>query len=120
MKKQLVESLNTIKQLHGIYDNDEYMIDKLHNYIQKNLPKIMNNLKTTNDERITRTNELTHEYKNFISTYLNNNKYFYVSATERFLSFYDGINYSIITEDTILHHILTTIYKRAHITQLEI
>lgn len=110
MKKQLVESLNTIKQLHGIYDNDEYMIDKLHNYIQKNLPKIMNNLKTTNDERITRTNELTHEYKNFISTYLNNNKYFYVSATERFYH-YDGINYSIITEDTILHHILTTITK---------
>ena len=46
MKKQLTESLNTIKKLHNLYNNDEHMIEKLHNYIQKNLPKIMNNLKT--------------------------------------------------------------------------
>lgn len=110
MKNQLTESLNTIKQLHNLYKNDEHMIDKLHNYIQKNLPKIMNNLKNANDERISRTNELTQEYKNFISNYLNSNKYFYISATERYYH-YDGVNYTMTTEDSILHHILTTITK---------
>lgn len=110
MKNQLSDSLNAIKQLHNTYDNDRYMSEKLHNYIQNNLPKIMENLKKINEERINRTNELTHEYKNFIKDFLNNNKYFYLTATERFF-YYDGINYSITSEDSILHHILTTITK---------
>jgi hypothetical protein len=103
----------TIKQLQKLdkkYENDSFMHDRLHSYIQNNLPNIMKNIKTSNDERISRNNALTFEFHTFIRKYLNENKYFYVSATDKFYV-YDGVNYKVTNEDYILHNILTTITK---------
>jgi hypothetical protein len=106
----LSKTIKQLQKLDKIYENDPQMHDKLHSYIQNNLPNIMKNIKNSNDERISRTKGLNVEFHTFIRKYLNENKYFYVSATEKFYV-YDGVNYNVTNEDAILHHILTTITK---------
>lgn len=108
--KELSKSIKQLQSLNALYKNDEYMCEKLHLYVQNNLPNIMKNIKISNDQRVSRANVLNNEFHSFIRKYLNENKYFYVSATEKFY-IYDGINYKITNEDAILHHILTTITK---------
>ena len=108
--ENLSKSIRQLQTLDKLYITDSFMYDMLHSYIQNNLPNIMKNIKNSNDERVSRNNELNVEFHTFIRKYLNENKYFYVSATEKFYV-YDGINYKVTNEDAILHHILTTITK---------
>lgn len=108
--ENLTKSIRQLQTLDKLYSADSFMYDKLHLYIQNNLPNIMKNIKNSNDERISRNNELNVEFRTFVVKYLNENKYFYVSATEKFYV-YDGVNYKVTNEDAILHHILTTITK---------
>ena len=110
----LSDSIKQLQMLDKLYANDTFMHDKLHSYIKNNLPNIMNNIKNLNNERISRNNELNLEFNTFIGKYLNENKYFYVSATEKFY-IYDGVNYKVTNEDSILHHILTTITKERNL-----
>lgn len=106
----LTKSIKQLQILDKLYGCDTFMLGKLHSYIQNNLPHIMKNIKSSNDERISRTNVLNVEFHTFIRKYLSENKYFYVSATEKFYT-YDGVNYRNTNEDAILHNILTTITK---------
>jgi len=108
--ENLSKSIRQLQTLDKLYITDSFMYDRLHSYIQNNLPNIMKNIKNSNDERVSRNNELNVEFHTFIRKYLNENKFFYVSATEKFYV-YDGINYKVTNEDAILHHILTTITK---------
>jgi hypothetical protein len=101
-------STTTIMELFDKYQHDPYMQAKLHNYVCVQLPTIMENIKKTRDERQQRIAELTIEQDEFIERFLNMHRYFYVSTTEKFVS-YDGKTYEITGEDNILHHILTTI-----------
>ena len=110
----LSNSIKQLQTLDKLYANDTFMHDKLHSYIKNNLPNIMNNIKNLNNERISRNNELNLEFNTFIGKYLNENKYFYVSATEKFY-IYDGVNYKVTNEDSILYHILTTITKERNL-----
>ena len=110
----LSNSIKQLQTLDKLYANDTFMHDKLHSYIKNNLPNIMNNIKNLNNERISRNNELNLEFNTFIGKYLNENKYFYVSAAEKFY-IYDGVNYKVTNEDSILHHILTTITKERNL-----
>jgi len=103
-------SIKQLQTLDKLYVGDDFMYEKLHSYIQNNLPNIMKNIKNSNSQRVSRTNELNVEFNTFIGKYLNENKYFYISATEKFYV-YDGVNYKVTNEDAILHHILTTITK---------
>ena len=108
--ENLSKSIKQLQTLDKLYANDDFMHDKLHSYIQNNLPNIMKNIKTSFNERASRHSVLNAEFHTFIRKYLNENKYFYVSATEKFY-IYDGVNYRITNEDAILHNILTTITK---------
>lgn len=104
----LSSSIIALQKLDTLYADDLYMHTKLHTYIANNLPNVMKNIKETNENRICRNTELNNEFTRFINKYLNNNKYYYVSATERFYN-YNGNNYNNCSEDSILHNILTTI-----------
>lgn len=110
----LSKSIKQLQTLNKLYIGNDFMHDKLHSYIQNNLPNIMKNIMNSNDERVSRNNELNLEFHTFIRKYLNENKYFYVSVTDRFY-IYDGINYKVTNEDAILHHILTTITKERNL-----
>jgi hypothetical protein len=97
-----------IDQLYQKYNEDPYMISKINSYICTQLPNIIENIKLNHYQRALRMEELTSEQDTFIQTFLTNNQYFYVSATDKYF-FYDGLHYHIISEDDILHKVLSTI-----------
>jgi hypothetical protein len=104
------QSMEYIRLQYDIYKDDEYMINKIHNYITQQLPSIFEQMKKTHDEKVQRIEDLSNEQINFINSFLANHQYFYVSSTEKFF-FYDGVHYIVNTEDDILYHILTTITR---------
>ena len=104
------KSSQTITSIYEKYKNDDWMISKINSYINTQLPTVIDNIKTNHEQRIARIEELTNEQDNFIHSFLNDNQYFFNSATDRFF-YYDGIHYQIISEDDILHKILTSITR---------
>ena len=97
-----------IDELYMKYNTDPYMLSKMNSYICAQLPNIFENIKLNHYQRALRMEELTSEQDIFIQTFLTNNQYFYVSATDKYF-FYDGIQYQVIIEDDILHKVLSTI-----------
>ncbi len=104
------ESIENITSIYEKYANDEYMISKIHTYVSNQLPNIIDNIKYTHDQRVLRIEELTTEQDAFIHSFLNDNQYFFIAATDRFF-YYNGIHYQVISEDDILHNVLTTITR---------
>jgi hypothetical protein len=102
------KSHTTINELYQKYESDPYMISKITSYICTQLPNICENIKLTHYQRALRMEELNTEQDAFIQSFLTNNQYFYASATDKYF-FYDGIQYQIISEDDILHKVLSTI-----------
>jgi hypothetical protein len=107
-KKQ--EATSVIDELFQKYETNEYMLTKTHHYICNQLPTILEKLKQTHEEQVSRIELLTEEQNSFIEYFLNANRYFYVPYTERFF-FYDGLHYKMIKEDDILYNVLTSINK---------
>ena len=105
---QVEQSIGSVSSLMEKYKDDPYMFAKVHNYVCFQLPNIMENIKKNYDERQQRIAGLTVEQDGFIERFLNMHRYFYVSTTDTFV-LYNGFHYEVITEDSILHHILTTI-----------
>jgi len=96
-----------VKQLREEYANDEYMIAKLENYINE-LPKLMQTIKSTHEERKNRSINLSTEQDNFIHSFMKNNLYFYVGTTDKFF-YYDKQHYTPISQDDVLYHILSSV-----------
>lgn len=104
------KSTDTIHSIYTKFQDDEWMTAKIYSYINNQLPNVIANIKNTHEQRITRIEELTTEQDNFIHTFLSDNQYFFNSATDKFF-YYDSVHYHIISEDDILHNILTTITR---------
>lgn len=102
--------IDKISELYDSYEDDEYMTQKLENYIINQLPTILVNMKQAQQHRVNRIEELTQEQDAFIQSFLSNNQYFYVSTTNNFFM-YDGLTYQIYSEDDILYNVLSTISK---------
>tara|TARA_B110000967_G_scaffold209207_1_gene264330 strand:- start:5480 stop:7177 length:1698 start_codon:yes stop_codon:yes gene_type:complete len=102
--------LDKVALMYDSYSNDDYMKQKMENYICNQLPTILDNMKQTHDQRIIRLEELSNEQDSFIHSFLNDNQYFYIPATSNFFM-YDGIHYQIYSEDEILHRVLSSISK---------
>ena len=102
------QARTTLEDLIVKYENDEYMTLKLHTYICNQLPKILENAKNTQLQRVTRNEELMNEQEQFIQSFLTNNVYLYVPSSERFFC-YDGLHFKCTTEDNIIYHVLTAI-----------
>ena len=99
-----------IDELLDKYKTNTYILDKIHTYISQQLPNQLEIALKTQEQRITRIEELNAEQKVFIDDFITKYQYFYVPATELFFH-YDGKHYRIYREDDILHHILTQITK---------
>ena len=102
------EVRTTIDSLVTKYENDEYMLLKLHAYICNQLPNILENTKNNQLKRMVRNEEMLNEQDQFIQTFLTNNIYLYVTSSERFFC-YDGLHFKCTTEDNIIYHVLTAI-----------
>ena len=109
MLHSLNELQEIITKLFIEYENDEFMNSKLSNYISE-LPIILKNTKNSYEEKKIRISELSTEQEQFMYNFLNNNCYFYVTTNEKFF-YYDKLHYSVISEDDVLYHILSSITK---------
>lgn len=106
---RLVESSSAIiESLYEKYADDLYITSKISHYISQQLPNLLENVKQMREKNIQRVEDHTAEQERFITTYLNNNRYYYLSISEMFFS-YDGERYIQTTEDDILHHIVSSI-----------
>jgi hypothetical protein len=110
MENKVNEAYQIVKELYDKYSNNHYMSERTHQYICNQLPTILENIRQIHEKNVLRIEEMTIEQDNFISNFLSNNQYFYISSTEKFF-FYDGLHYKIISEDDILHHVLTSITR---------
>lgn len=110
-KNVLLEtSFQTIEGLFSLYDNDLYMTSKIHHYINIQLPTLLENMKSIREKNLLRTEEHTIEQQAFMNDYLSKRNYYYNPATEIYY-IYDGLHYSEISEDNILHDIVSSISK---------
>ena len=94
-----------IKELSELYKDDQYLQQKLENYILNDLPNYLTNAKISLINREERKSQLQEAHNDFVAKFINSNKYFYNTTSEIFFS-YDGENYNIIREDTIIHNAL--------------
>lgn len=106
----IIESYEMFQTLFEKYKNDQYMMSRIHQYICVRLPKIFESFNTTHITNQTYEQEMQVIQDTFIQNFLNNNKYFYVPLSEKFFVYYNE-HYMIISEDDILHNVLTSISK---------
>lgn len=106
----LLLAIDTIRSLYEKYENDPYMSTKTHQYIVNQLPVLLENIKQTHEQRITRIEELTMDHAEFVQTFLNVNPYFYAASTDKFFH-YDSLHYQLINEDDILYQVLSNISR---------
>tara|TARA_B100000925_G_scaffold278368_1_gene247128 strand:- start:2354 stop:3865 length:1512 start_codon:yes stop_codon:yes gene_type:complete len=99
---------NTINELYTKYQDNEYVLSKLTNWIQIHLPKKLELENTRKIERNERKKHLMESQEQFTRKFLKKHLYFYIPYTEMFFT-YDKSNYSTLREDDINHKILSSI-----------
>lgn len=104
------ESIEMIHQLFEKYQTDEYMLGRMHQYICQRLPKIFESFKSARLSNQSHEEQMQSCQDSFIQSFLRTNQYFYVHASEKFF-YYDNTHYHILSEDDILHNVLTSISK---------
>ena len=104
-----IEVLNeTVNDLYSKYQDNEYILSKLTNWIQIQLPKKLELENTRKLERVERKKHLIESQQIFTRKFLKKHYYYYIPSTEMFFT-YDKINYSTLREDDINHKILSSI-----------
>jgi hypothetical protein len=101
---------DAIKSLYEKYKDDPFMSAKTESFICQQLPILLQNIEKNHVEQVQRVTQMNAEQDVFIQGFLESNRYFYSSPTENFF-YYDGTNYSNVTEDEILHNVLTSISR---------
>lgn len=107
---EINESCSIIQDLFKKYEDDDYMKSRMHQYICNRLPKIFETIHKTHVTSQTYEEHMQNNQETFIQNFLHINKYYYVPASEKFFV-YDNEHYSTISEDDILHNVLTSISK---------
>jgi len=103
-------SIISLKELFYIYENDDYMLQRIYTHVNNYLPNTLKNEKLNHEKRVTRTHYLSNEQQIFIQIFLNKNNFYYLANNGYFYE-YDGKNYSIVKEDDIIHKLLSSISK---------
>jgi len=73
----------TIKDLYAKYSQDLYMTSKLFQFINHQLPVLLENIQDGRERSLQRISELTTEQEKFIHSFLAKNRYFYHSSNEK-------------------------------------
>jgi len=108
--KNIKQTLKTVNNLFDKYKNDEYMLQRIYNHINVNLPNTLLNEMKNHEKKINLNTYLSEEQQIFIQVFLNKHNYYYLQ-NNNFYYEYDGINYYIVKEDEILHKLLSTISR---------
>ncbi len=97
------------------YGTNQYVMGRLQHYIN-NLPTLLENDLRQYEQRIERNDELTNELELFKKSFFVVNKYYYLPINNTFYE-YDNKTYSVVSEDNILHNLLSTINNEGKLTQ---
>lgn len=112
---EIQESVSIIHNLYEKYQDHPYMLQRLNTYI-RNMPSTMESLLENYKQRSIRNEEMVTNQEIFLENFFNRFKnYYYNTSSEKFF-YYDDKNYSIISEDDILHHILRSITECGTLT----
>jgi len=111
---KITETQEAIRALFEKYENNPYIFSKIHNYVCNLLPNILDKKNSSHEESVQRIETLSQEQNTFIETFLNTNKYFYLSSTEKYF-YYDDEHYHIHSEDDILYTVLSSISKERNL-----
>ena len=103
-------SIDVIRDLFSKYTDDPYMIERMNQYICVRLPKLFESFQTQRLSNKTYEEKMQLEQDTFIQNFLKKSQYYYIAASEKFF-FYDGISYSVVSEDDILQDVLSSISK---------
>jgi hypothetical protein len=101
---------DSIQNLFKKYENNEYMLQRIHNHVVNYLPNILENELKNHEKRVNRNTYLTNEQQIFIQIFLSKNQYFYLPSSNYFYE-YNGKNYYIIKDDDIIYKLLSSISK---------
>ena len=84
------------------------MLQRIHQFINAHLKAHFISMKQTRAENMIRVEELSNDMDVFTQNFLNQYKYSYCITTEKFF-FYNGLHYSMKSEDEVIHHILRSV-----------
>jgi len=112
--RNMEKSIEKITSLYKKYEDDEFMINKLDNYLQNQLEGMLENAKKDYTHRTNRLEEMSCEQDEFIHRFLQNYCYYYSPHSEMYFS-YDGTKYVVQNEDAIVTHVLTTISREKNL-----
>ena len=102
--------LDSIQDLFQKYENNEYMLQRIHSHVVNYLPSVLDNELKNHEKRVNRNMYLTNEQQIFIQVFLNKNQYYYLPNNNCFYE-YNGKTYYIIKDDDIIHKLLSNISK---------
>lgn len=102
----LLDLNNKVNKLYEEYKDDEIILNKLVQYINIELPNILNNTKKQYTSRENRKQLLQEAHNKFVNKFINKNKYFYCNTSEIFFK-YNNEHYSVTKEDDIIYNILS-------------
>jgi len=88
--------------------DNEYMRSRLQLHLSNILPSTLATEHRVHEENAQRKILLEQELKSFKNVFLVNNPYYYLPTSNNFYR-YDGINYTNVSEDDIIYHLLSTI-----------
>lgn len=106
------ECIQKIKDLFSHYKGDDFVENKIHEFVVELLPKRVDALVVEKFRREVRREHLSELSSKFIQTFLSNNEqqFFYIPNTDKYVV-YDGVTYTHINADSILFKVLTSIKK---------
>lgn len=101
---------DSVEELFKKYENNDYMLQRIHNHVVNYLPSVLDNELKNHEKRINRNMYLTNEQQIFIQVFLSKNQYYYLPSNNCFYE-YNGKNYYIVKDDDIIHKLLSSISK---------
>ena len=100
------------EELRKKYENNEYMLQKLNDYL-KHLPILMETLEKEYIQKCERKKQLCQQKEEFIESFMNTNALFYISSTEQYIEKKQN-EFIFIKEDDVVYRIGTVSYT--HLT----
>jgi len=107
-EEDLTTAVEIIRNLYEKYSDNSYMYNKTHHYICSQLPQLLENMEESHKTKVLRTEDLTTKQYSFINSFLSKTQYFYIPTTDKYFHYKENA-YTEISEDKILHNVLTSI-----------
>ncbi len=104
-----------VDQLMDTYKDNTYLLNRMYTIIQ-NLPVALINDANNYEKRQNLNSHISEEQQIFIQVFLSKHNYFYL-VNKNCYYMYNGIDYTIVQEDTIIHQLLSSLSENKTLLQ---